>query len=151
MAVDVNERLLIYFPFTCFCVLYIKLYVRLTVETSVVRLHTYLKVLTFRLTSTFFSISLSFAGNSGRLTWSGRQGSRKSSTARCYQLVQCFRVSKHCYGCHCLGFLMCAQILIYVIIIISKAHSLKKSPKRFKKNLMGSKGECVNIHVHESN
>ena len=55
MAVDVNERLLIYSPFTCFCVLYIKLYVRLTVQTSVVRLDAYLKVLTFRLTSTFLS------------------------------------------------------------------------------------------------
>ena len=125
MAVDVNERLLIYSPFTCFYVLYIKLYVQ-TVETSVVRLDALLKVLTFRLTSTFFSASLSFAGNSGRLTSSGRQGSRKSSTARCYQFLQCFRVSKHCYGCHCLGFLMRAQILIYVIII-SKAHILKKA------------------------
>ena len=61
-----------------------------------------------------FSISLSFAVNSGRLAWV-RHSSRKSSATHSYQRVQYFPVSKRWYGCQCLGFLTSAQMLMHAI------------------------------------
>ena len=52
--------------------------------------------------------------NSGRLTWV-RNSSRKSSATYFYQCVQYFRVSKQWYGCKCLGFLTCVQMLMCAI------------------------------------
>ena len=60
----------------------------------------------------FFRISSSLAGISSQLTRVRYRG-RQSSATHSYQCVQCFPVSKHCYGCQCLGFLTCAQLLMY--------------------------------------
>ena len=61
-----------------------------------------------------FSTSLTFAGNLGHLTWV-RHSSRKSSAARSYQHVWYFHVSKQWYGCQCLGFLSCVQVLMNAV------------------------------------
>ena len=58
--------------------------------------------------------SLSFGGNSGRPNWA-RHGSRKSSATHSYQCVQYFPVSRQWYGCQCLGFLTCTQMLMHAI------------------------------------
>ena len=50
-------------------------------------------------------------GNLGHLSWI-RHSRCKCSATHSYQFVQYFRVSKHCCGCQCWGFLMCAQMLI---------------------------------------
>ena len=46
----------------------------------------------------FFFSTLSLSGNSGRLTMV-KHSSRKSSATHSYQCLQCFRVSRQCYGC----------------------------------------------------
>ena len=53
------------------------------------------------------------AENSGRLTWV-RQSSRESSATHSCLCRQSggFCVSKKWYGCQCLGFLTCAQMLM---------------------------------------
>ena len=48
------------------------------------------------------------------LTWV-RHSSCKSSATLFYQGVQYFRVSRHWYGCQCLGFLTCTQMLMHAI------------------------------------
>ena len=53
-------------------------------------------------------------GKLGRLTWV-RHSSPRSNTTYSYQCVQYFRVSKQWYGCTCLGFLTCAQLLLHAI------------------------------------
>ena len=58
-----------------------------------------------------FSTSLSAVGNSGRLTCIRHSSCKKSSATHSYQWVRYFPVSRQCYGCHCLGFLTCAQML----------------------------------------
>ena len=58
--------------------------------------------------------SLPLAENSGRLTWVGHS-SRKSSATHSCQCVQYFRVFKQWYGCQCLGFLTCTQLLMRAI------------------------------------
>ena len=55
---------------------------------------------------------MSHAGNSGHLT-RVRHRSRKSSATHSYQCVQYLCVSKQWYGCQCLGFLTCAQMLMH--------------------------------------
>ena len=64
--------------------------------------------------TSFFSTSLSLAGNSCRLNWV-RHSSRKSSATHSCQCVQHFHLSKLWYGCQCLGFLTCAQMLMHAI------------------------------------
>ena len=56
----------------------------------------------------FFSISLSLMGNSGHLTWVWHSSCKSSATHSC--------VSKQWYGCLCLGFLTCEQMLMHVIV-----------------------------------
>ena len=63
----------------------------------------------------YFFVPCTVAGHSGRLT-QVRHSSRKSSATLSYQCVQYFSVSKQWYGCQCLGFLMCAQLLMYAIV-----------------------------------
>ena len=65
-----------------------------------------------------FSTSLSLVGNLGHLTWvrhcsrkSSATHSKSSATHSC-QCVQYLHVSKKWYGCQCLGFLTCAQMLM---------------------------------------
>ena len=53
-------------------------------------------------------------GSSGGLTCV-RHNSPKSSATHCYQCVQCFPVSRQWYGCQCLGFLTCRQMLVHAI------------------------------------
>ena len=60
----------------------------------------------------FSRISLSLAGNSGRLT-RVRHSSHKSSATHSLRCVQRFRVSNN--GCQCLGFFKCAQIVTHEI------------------------------------
>ena len=50
-------------------------------------------------------------GNLSHLT-RVRHNSCKSSTTHSCQCVRCFPVSKQWYGCQCLGFLTCAQMLM---------------------------------------
>ena len=69
-------------------------------------------LLLFLFFSAYFIVS--HAGNSGRLTWV-RYCSRKSSATHSYQCVQYFSMSKQWYGCQCLGFLTCTQMLMQTI------------------------------------
>ena len=61
-----------------------------------------------------FISSLFLVGNLDHLNWI-RHSSRKSSPKHSYQCVQYFRVSEQGYGCRCLGFLTCAQMLMHAI------------------------------------
>ena len=62
----------------------------------------------------YFNASLSFVGNSGRLTWV-RHSSRKSSATHSYQCVWYCSVSKQWCGCQCWGLLKCAQMMMQAI------------------------------------
>ena len=61
-----------------------------------------------------FSSPLSLVRNSGQLTWV-QNSSSKCSTTHSYLCVQYFHVSKQRYGCQCLGFLTCTQMLMHTI------------------------------------
>ena len=61
-----------------------------------------------------FNTSLPLVGNSGHLTWV-RHSSSKSSATYSYQCVQYFRVFKQLFGCLCLGFSTCSQMLKHAI------------------------------------
>ena len=59
--------------------------------------------------------TLSLVGNLGHLT-QVRHINRKSSTTHSHQWVQYFRImSKQLYGCQCLGFLTCPQMLMHAM------------------------------------
>ena len=64
--------------------------------------------------SSFLSVGL--AGNLGHLTrvsHSAADAMAVLPTEYSYRCVQYFHVSKEWYGCQCLGFLMCVQMLIH--------------------------------------
>ena len=61
-----------------------------------------------------FSTSLSLAEYFGHLTWV-RHSSRKSNATHSYQCVSYFRVQSVVYGCQCLKFSACAQLLMHAI------------------------------------
>ena len=62
----------------------------------------------------------------GRLTWI-RRSSCKSSATHSYQCVQYFHVSKHSYGCQCLGFLTSAQMLMRAITLGGCTDTVRES------------------------
>ena len=62
----------------------------------------------------YFRTPLSLAVNLGCLS-GVRHSSCKTSATHSYQCVQYFRVTKQLYGCQCLGFLMCTQMLMHAI------------------------------------
>ena len=70
--------------------------------------------------------ALVLAGNSGLLTWV-RHSSRKSSATHAYRCVQHLRVFKQWYGCQCLGFLTCAQMLTHAIAQGGCADAVRES------------------------
>ena len=74
----------------------------------------------------FCCTSLPLAGNLGRLTWI-RHSSHRSSTIHSYRCAQYFPVSKQWYGCQCLGFLMCTQMLMHVIACRDCADTRRES------------------------
>ena len=53
--------------------------------------------------------------NLGCLSWIQPSNHKSSATHYSYQRVQYFHVSRQWYGCQCLGFLTCAQLLIQAI------------------------------------
>ena len=61
-----------------------------------------------------FSTWFSLAGNSDRLTWV-RHSSRKSSATNSYQYAVFSCILTMVYGCRCLGFLTCAQLLMHAM------------------------------------
>ena len=63
-------------------------------------------------------LSAGLAGNLGRLTWVRHNAAAAIAvlpTEYSYRCMQYFHVSKQCYGCQCLGFLTCVQMLIHAI------------------------------------
>ena len=89
----------------------------------------------------FIFTSLPHAGNSVYLTWV-RHSSPKSSATHSYQCVWYFPVSRQWYGCHCLGFVMCAQMLMHAIAIGGCTETVRVSTGRWlwEKNLLPHKG-----------
>ena len=60
-----------------------------------------------------FILHCHLVGNSGHLTWV-RHSSSKSSATHSYQCVSYFRAAKQLFGCLCLGFSTCSQMLKHV-------------------------------------
>ena len=56
-----------------------------------------------------------FAGAEIRVVLRVRDNRHTTSATNFYQCVQHFRVSKQRYGCQCLGFLTCTQMLMPAI------------------------------------
>ena len=69
---------------------------------------------------------LSEVGNSGHLT-RVRYSSRKSSATHSYHCAQYFPVSKQWYGCQCLGFLTCTQLLMHAIAHGGRTDTVRQS------------------------
>ena len=99
-----------------------------------------------------FVTSLSIAGNSGRLAWV-RPSSRKSSATHSYQCVQYFRVSRQWYGCQCLGFLTCTQLLVRVIARWGGTGTVRESAdtKSLQSALEVNSGRKNPCHTGDSN
>ena len=74
-----------------------------------------------------------------------RHGSRKSSATHSYRCVQYFRVSKQWYGCQCLGFLMCAQLLMREIACNSSTDTVRDSAQQV------DSGRKIPRHAGDSN
>ena len=74
----------------------------------------------------FFRTSLSVVRNLSHLT-QGRHSSRKSSATHSYRCVRYFPVSTQCYGCQCLGFSMCTQMLMHAIAYGGCADTVRES------------------------
>ena len=74
----------------------------------------------------FFSTSLFFVRNFSHLT-QVRHSSRKSSATHSYRCVQYFCVSKQWYGCQCLGFSTCTQMLMHATAYGGCADTVRES------------------------
>ena len=64
-----------------------------------------------------------------RLTWV-RHSSCKTSATHSYQRVQYFGMFKQWFGCQCLGFLMCAQMLMYTIAYVGCEDTVRESAQK---------------------
>ena len=71
--------------------------------------------------------------------------SRTSSATHSYEYVQYFRLSKQRYGCQCLGFLTCAQMLMHAVAHGGCANTVRKSA------LKVDPGRKIPCHTGDSN
>ena len=79
--------------------------------------------------------SLSRAGNLGHLTWVRHSNCKSSATHSCHCEQHQFHLSRQRYGCQCVGFVTCMQMLMHAIahmgcMVTIRESALKIDPGR---------------------